>query len=229
MITDEEYEAELRARTPEEWSSLQEKALAAGNEMVALQHLMWRRDAKDWEHTVELSKPGMSLADRDFVLRHVCEIGERLQEARDNPEERERRRWFNVLSAASMVASNEKGMEDIWLEQARDSFSKDRGPRPDDNAPLIDHAIYAVECLLDALLMKPADRAELQRKMHTALMGWCDENGIRSVTFPGTPYDQALQKQKQASPKRHGGRFNAHGQGEMFGAEIIPLKPEAAP
>ena len=63
MISDEEYEAELQARTPEQWAELRDKALADGYDIVALSHLMWRRDIKDWEHITKLlSKPDMSLS-----------------------------------------------------------------------------------------------------------------------------------------------------------------------
>jgi hypothetical protein len=227
MISDEEYEAELQARTPEQWAELRDKALADGYDIVALSHLMWRRDIKDWEHITKLlSKPDMSLEDKDYALRQVSEIAETLRNARDNPEERERRRWFNVMSCAAMVASNKKEMEVIWLKNARDSFSAHQSPNPGGDAPLLAQATYAVECLLDAMLIKSEDRAELENRMNAWFMGWCDENGIRRVSFPSTPYDEALRKQKQGNSGRHGARFNANGQGEMFGAEIIPLKPE---
>jgi hypothetical protein len=104
-------------------------------------------------------------------------------------------------------------------------FPATRGATPDDDVPPLVQATYAVECLLDALLASPEARAELKEKMDGALARWAGENGIRSVSFPRTPYDKALLKQKQGSPTRNGERVNANGQVEMFGAEIIPLTP----
>jgi hypothetical protein len=110
MMTDEDYEAELQATTIEQWAAMHDKALADGNEMAALQHLMWRGDMDDWMHTVEMSKPGMSLEDRDYVYRRIGGIADRLREARDNPEKRERRRWFNIESAAAIYQRPLQGL-----------------------------------------------------------------------------------------------------------------------
>jgi hypothetical protein len=225
MSGDEEYGAELRARTPEQWATMAEKALADEKDIIALQHLMWRGDVMNWQGIVDLAKkPDMSLEDRDFALRQVGEIADKLRAARDNPEKRERRRWQNVMFCAAMVAPSEDKLARVWIKETLNSFpAGERGPTPDDDASPLVQATYAVECLLDALLSSPEERAELNKKMNGAFMRWCGENGIRSVSFPRTPYDEALREQKQGHTKRDGARINAIGQGEMFGAEIVPL------
>jgi hypothetical protein len=62
----------------------------------------------------------------------------------------------------AVIGSCEEGDQELWLEQVRDCFPVGRGPRPGEDAHLSAQATYAVECLLDALLMKPEDRAELE-------------------------------------------------------------------
>lgn len=201
MMTDEEYEAELQARTPEEWAAMKEKALADERDIHAMKHLVWRRDVRDWEHTAKLAaKPGTTREDLDYFFCQVGEIADTLRAARDNPDERERERWHRLMFCAAVIGSSEENCEKLWLEQARDLFGAMRGPDPGDDAALIAQATYAIECLLDALLMKPANRAELKGKMDSVFMQWAGENGIR------------------------GGTYNANGQFEMFG-QIIPFNP----
>ena len=60
-------------------------------------------------------------------------------------------------------------------------------------------ATYAVESLLNALLMPQEERAELEKKRRGAFMRWAGENGIRA------------------------GRYNANGKFEMMG-EVVPFK-----
>jgi len=72
------------------------------------------------------------------------------------------------MFAAAVIGSSEEKYTKAWLESARDYFPPTRGERPGEDAPLLANAIYAVECLLDALLMKPEDRAALEEKMHGA-------------------------------------------------------------
>ncbi len=200
-MTDEEYEAELQARTPEVWAALVEKAKADEKEVLALQHLWWRRDAKDWEHLAKLAtKPNMTLDDRDYLLRQVGEIADRLRDARDNPEQRERKRWQDLMLCATLIGTSDEAKAQRWLEKARDSFPAGRGPDPGDEASLLTQATYAVECLLDALLMKPEDRAELKGKMSSWFLQWAGENGVRA------------------------GAYNASGKFEMLG-QIIPFEP----
>jgi hypothetical protein len=202
MMTDEEYEAELKARTPEQWAAMKEKSLADARDIEALRHLWWRRDVKDQESLIKWGeKPAdMSLEDLDYFCQRIGEIADRLRAARDNPEERERRRWQDVAFCAAVIGSSEEGFTKLWLEQARDVFPATLGTIPPKDAPAIAHATYAIENLLYALLMHPDDRSELHGKMDTALMRWMGENGVR------------------------GGTYNAKGQFEMFG-EVIPFKP----
>jgi hypothetical protein len=197
-MDDEEYEAELQARAREMWAALTEKAKADGKDVFALQHLWWRRDAKDWERFVKLvNKPDMTLGDRDYLFSEVGEIADRLRAARDNPEQRERDRWRKLMFCAAVIGSSEH--QEDWLENARDFFAATRGPDPGEDAPPLAQATFAIECLLDALLMKPNDRLALRGKTDAMFREWAGENGIRS------------------------GAYNASGKFEMFG-QIIPFK-----
>jgi hypothetical protein len=111
-MTDEEYEAELQARTPEEWAAIREKGLADGNDMVTLQHLMWRRDVKDWGHVVKLAtNQDSTLADHDYALRQASEIAGRLRNARDNPEQCERERWQNLMLCAAIAMDDTRSKD----------------------------------------------------------------------------------------------------------------------
>lgn len=226
-MTDEEYEAELQARTPEQWAAMKEKASADVDDIIALQHLMWRRDVEDFEDLQKLvEEPDKGLEDDDYILRQFGEIADTLRAARDNPEQRERDRWQNkLLFAAACIGSSEEKDIKWWLEYARDCFPPTRGSQPGDDAPPLDHATYAVECLLDALLLTPECRAELKEKMHAKVMEMF--GGVRTVRVFDTPYGEALWKQKQSRRKRDGAKVNGGGQFEMFGAEIVPFKMES--
>jgi hypothetical protein len=203
-MTDEEYEAELQARTPEEWAAMAEKAEADEKDVFALRHLWWRKDAKSFTYLAELAaKPDKTIGDRDYVLRQIGEIADRLRDARDNPERRERQRWKDLLFAAAMIGSSNEARGQIWLQQAQDCFPAVRGPEPGKDAPLLAQATYAVESLLDALLMKPEERAELEGKMSSWFLQWAGENGVRAGTF-------------------HNGKFEQYGR-------IIPFKPGDTP
>jgi hypothetical protein len=202
LTEEEEHEAELRARPMAEWDALVDKAVADQDDVVALQHLMERRDAKEWDQVVELlsKRTGGTLGDRDYALRQVSEIADRLRNARDNPEQRERRRWTDLLFAAAMIGSSKEGMTKLWLENARDCLPVTRSPvRPGDDDPLLAHATYFVDSLLDALLMKPDDRAGLEKMVNARFLQWCGENGVRA------------------------GRFDASGKFEMLG-EVVPFQ-----
>jgi hypothetical protein len=205
MPDEEEYEAELQARTPEKWASMAEKARADEKDVLALQHLMWRRDVKDWEHLTKLAvKPDIALDDRDYVLRQVGEIADRLRSARDNPKQRERRRWQDLVFCAAMIGASKEALAQMWLQNALDSFSARRMPEPGDDAPLLAHATYAVESLLDALLMDPKTRAELEGKMRSYFLQTMGDAGVRA------------------------GSFNAVGQLEMLGEVVRFPEPSSS-
>jgi hypothetical protein len=200
-MTDEEYEAELQARTPEQWQAMREKALADAQDIQALQHLMWRRDVKDQGHLAELmAKPDATPEDIDYVFRQIGDLADRLRAARDNPAQREQKRWHELMYCAAMIGSNKENMQEWWLKSARDCFPAEQGPRPGDDAPLLAQATYAVECLLDAMLMSPEDRAKCEDKMHSWFRNWCGENGVRM------------------------GTFNAYGKFEPLG-QVVPFEP----
>jgi hypothetical protein len=200
MTDDEEYEAKLQARTPEEWAAMMEKAKTDMEAALSLQSLWWGKDAKDWEYLAkQMGDPDSTLADHDYALRQMGEIADRLRAARDNPEQRERERWRDLTFAAAMIGSSNPSCAYMWLKQAKGSFPAVLGPAPADDAPLLDHATYAVESLLDALLMDPEDRAKLEGKMRSWFRQWAGENGIRM------------------------GVHNANGEFELLG-EVIPFR-----
>jgi hypothetical protein len=202
-MTDEEYEAELQARTLEQWAAMKEKALADEQDIEALQHLMWRKDVKDWKHIADLlTKPDSTLEDLDYALSQVAELADRLRAARDNPAQREQRRWHDLMFCAAMIGSNKENMQEWWLTSARDCFPAEQGPRPGDDAPLLAQATYAVECLLAAMLMSPEDRAKCEDHMSSWFTRWAGERGVRA------------------------GKFNAYGQLEMLG-QVIPFSPRS--
>jgi hypothetical protein len=109
VMTDEDYEAELKARTPEQWAAMKENSLVDAGDIEALHHLCWRRDVKDQESLIKQAKKpgGMTLEDLDYFCHRLGEIADTLRAARDNPEERERDCWHRLMFAAAVIGSSE--------------------------------------------------------------------------------------------------------------------------
>jgi hypothetical protein len=78
-----------------------------------------------------------SLEDLDYFCAQLGEIADTLRAARDNPEQRERRRWQDIAFCAAVIASSEERFTKLWLEQARDALPATLGPMPPKDAPAI--------------------------------------------------------------------------------------------
>jgi hypothetical protein len=81
VMTDEDYEAELKARTPEQWAAMKENSLVDAGDIEALHHLCWRRDVKDQESLIKQAKKpgGMTLEDLDYFCHRLGEIADTLR------------------------------------------------------------------------------------------------------------------------------------------------------
>jgi hypothetical protein len=113
-----------------------------------------------------MDKPDRTPDDVRYAYDLVGEVVDRLREARDFPEKRERKRWLDLGFLAATIGSS-PGNETVWLKSARDLFADVPIEHPDcENGDLLAIARYAVSSLLCALLMDPDDKRGLERKMH---------------------------------------------------------------
>ncbi len=181
---DEEYEAELQARTPEQWQAMHEEAVNAVRDIHALQHLWLRRDVKDWNRLGELvSRPDKTLGDIDYEMHFACELADRLREARDKLEVRERQRWHDPMFCAAMIGSSSTKDGKRWLRTAADDFlpATLSHATPPEDAPLLELAAHAVETLLHALTMSEEHRAKVERHMDRAFVGMMEDMGVEAL------------------------------------------------
>jgi hypothetical protein len=130
-----------------------EKGMAAAKECEALESLMWPRDMRDMEYASKLITKQESNEDLQYAYALMGEVAERLREAQDFPEKRERRRWQDVQFAVTVSAGRDPAEMLPFLKSAATDFAAVQPPK--DESDLLAVATWTMASLLDVLTSDP--------------------------------------------------------------------------